>query len=204
MTAIKLKDDDKLVSVVKDLGKSIFVSQNGYYLNIDSEEIPVVGPKASGVKGINLKDDILVAGLSYDNQEYVNVFTDKKTAKRVKISDLETMSRAKKGSLIIKKTKTVTYLVQNALVTNSKDIISIKSDNEIKDYKNSDISIMDLASTGSSLTKHAIEATLLKVELESFLKKNKELEKTEEKKEEVKEPQYKEMTLDDFIDGFKL
>ena len=204
MTVMKLKDDDRLVSVVKDLGKSLFVSQNGYYLNIDSEEIPVVGPKASGVKGINLKDDILVAGLSYDTQEYVNIFTDKKTAKRIKISDLETMSRAKKGSLLIKKTKTVTYLVQKALVTNSKDIISIKSDNEIKDYKNSDISIMDLASTGSNLTKHAIEATLLKVELESFLKKNSEKEKVEEKEVVSKEPQYKEMTLDDFIDGFKI
>ena len=204
MTVMKLKDDDRLVSVVKDLGKTLFVSQNGYYLNINSEEIPVVGPKASGVKGINLKDDILVAGLSYDTQEYVNIFTDKKTAKRIKISDLETMSRAKKGSLLIKKTKTVTYLVQNALITNSKDIISIKSDNEIKDYKNSDISIMDLASTGSSLTKHAIEATLLKVELESFLKKNSEKEKVEEKEVVSKEPQYKEMTLDDFIDGFKI
>ena len=203
MIVMKLKDDDRLVSVQKDLGKSLFVSQNGYYLNINSEEIPVVGPKASGVKGINLKDDILVAGLSYKPQEYVNVFTDKKTAKRVKVSDLETMSRAKKGSLIIKKTKTVTYQVINALVTNSKDIISIKSDNEIKDYKNSDISIMDLASTGSALCKHNIEATLLKVELESFLKKNLEKEQPEEKKEE-KNPQYKEMTLDDFIDGFKI
>ena len=205
MTVMKLKDDDRLVSVVKDLGKTLFVSQNGYYLNVNSEEIPVVGPKASGVKGINLKDDILVSGLSYDVHEYINIFTDKKTAKRVKISDLETMSRAKKGSLLIKKTKTVTYLVQNALVTNSKDIISIKSDNEIKDYKNSDISIMDLASTGSSLTKHNIEASLLKVELESFLKKNSEKqEKSDEKLEEVKEPKYKEMTLDDFINDFKI
>ena len=203
MTVMKLKDDDRLVSVVKDQGKSLFISQNGYYLNINSEEIPVVGPKASGVKGINLKDDSLVAGLSYDNQEYVNIFTDKKTAKRVKISDLENMSRAKKGSLIIKKTKTVTYQVINALVSNSKDIISIKSDNELKDYKNSDISIMDLASTGSALCKHNIEATLLKVELESYLKRNSEKEKVEDKKEE-KEPQYKEMTLDDFIDGFKI
>ena len=58
INAMKLKDGDEVVSVVKDNGRAIFVTETGYYLNIDSNEIPLVGAKASGVKGINVKDDI--------------------------------------------------------------------------------------------------------------------------------------------------
>ena len=36
--------------IVKDNGRAIFVTETGYYLNIDSDEIPLVGAKASGVK----------------------------------------------------------------------------------------------------------------------------------------------------------
>ncbi len=110
MTVIKLKDDDELINVKLSSLNTIFVSHKGYYLNIKTNEIPIVGPKASGVKGINLKDDFVVSGDSYNSDaEYINVITENKTAKRVKISDLELMSRAKRGNLIIKKTKTFTY-----------------------------------------------------------------------------------------------
>lgn len=112
------------------------------------------------------------------------------------------MSRAKKGSTVIKKTKTVTYNIIAALITNSKDLISVKSDNAITTYKNSDIPIMDLASTGSNLTKHSIENVLKQVVLKSYLKAEKNNEKAEinEKSPE----KYKELTLDDFINDFKI
>lgn len=202
MTAMKLKDTDRLISVVESKKNTLFVTRNGYYLNILTSEIPLVGLKASGVKGINLKDDELVSGLSYDEEEYLNIFTDKKTAKRVKIDELSKMSRAKKGSTVIKKTKTVTYNIIAALITNSKDLISVKSDNAITIYKNSDIPIMDLASTGSNLTKHSIENVLKHVVLKSYLRAEKNNEKAEinEKSPE----KYKELTLDDFINDFKI
>ena len=57
MTVIKLKDNDELINVTVSQEKTLFVSKRGYYLNILTNEIPLVGPKASGVKGINLKED---------------------------------------------------------------------------------------------------------------------------------------------------
>lgn len=202
ITAIKLKDDDELVSVEKDNANVVLVTKNGYYLKYDSLEIPVVGPKAAGVKGINLKDDELVSLSSFsDNDEYLNVFTNNRTAKRIKISELTMLSRAKKGNLLMKKVKSAVYYIIKAFITNSRDIICLEFDNEIKEIKNSDISIMDLASTGSSISKYNLEEIFIKTEKKSYIKKKpvESIEESQGKKEEVKE-----FTMDDFLDDFKL
>ena len=208
ITAIKLKEDDELVSVVKDNEEVVLVTKNGYYLKYESQEIPVVGPKAAGVKGINLKDDELVSASSLSSSdEYLNIFTNNKTAKRIKISELTNLSRAKKGSMLIKKVKSSVYYIINAFVTNSRDIICTKSDSEIREIKNSDISIMDLASTGSNISKYNIEEVFIKTEKKSYLsKKNNEPVDSKETKDVIEEKveEVKEFTMDDFLDDFKL
>lgn len=200
MTAMKMKEDDSLIDVKKDLGHILLVTENGYYLNYASEEVPLVGTKASGVKGINLKDDVVKNMVSYnDRYEYITIFTDNKTAKRIKLSDLETHSRAKKGSLLIKKTKTVTYKILNALLTSSRDLILTKADSDINIFKNSDIAIMDLSSTGSNISKYKLDkASVVAI---------KEKIETEEKKEPEKEEKNKEpkkLSMEDFLDDFKI
>ena len=200
INAMKLKDDDYLINVTKDLGSIVLVTENAYYLNYKSEEIPVVGAKASGVKGISLKDDNLVSLISYNNHEYITVFTDNKTAKRVKITDLETHSRAKKGSLILKKTKTVTYKVLNAFASSSRDLVLTKADSEINTLKNSDIPIFELASTGSNISKYKLDTASLVAIIEKTT--NEQPKKEEIIQEEKKEPVA--LSMDDFIDDFKI
>jgi len=212
INAMKLKDGDELVSVVKDNGRAIFVTETGYYLNIDSNEIPLVGAKASGVKGINLKDDKVVTCMSPENcDEYVAVFTNKNTSKRIKLSELDQMSRAKKGSTLIKKVKSTNYKVTNAISVNNRDIVSLKTDGEFKEIKSTELPIMDLSSTGSSISKTKIEETFKVSELverKIELNQNATPKKTEEKNDEVELPalkeENKELTIDDFIDDFKL
>lgn len=201
MTALKLKANDELVSVNLATDNILFITANGYYLNYKSEELPIVGTKASGVKGISLKEDQLITTISYDDKtEYVTLFTDNKTAKRVKISDLETHSRAKKGSTILKKTKTVTYKVITAFGTSARDLVLTKVDSDINILKNSDIAIMDLASTGSNISKYKLD-TAAKVTLKEKIEDN-EMPKKEEKTEEPKVN--KALSIADFIDDFKL
>ncbi len=209
MTAFKLKDNDELISVQRNKQKSLFISESGKYLNINSDEISTVGPKASGIKGINLSDDILISGLTYNSDdEYITIVTNKKTAKRIKISDLELHTRAKKGSNIMKKVKSNDYKVLNAFITNSKDNISLNIDGEIQNIKASDIAIMDLLSTGSSITKKTIICAFTQVELIDYKNKTKkdnqekQEELVEEKKEIIKEPV--QTSLDDFYQDFKL
>ena len=197
-TAMKLKNNDRVVNVVISKPNTLIVTKTGYYLNYKTEEIPILGTKAGGVKGINLKDDEVIVGDSYNSDEYLNIFTNKATGKRIKINELCISSRAKRGSTLLKKVKTTNYLVQNAFLTGTKDLIGIREDEEIKFIKNSEIPIMDLVSTGSVLSKK--EATFFLQKELCILKELKEKDNIEEPKET--EP--KEFTIDDFIEDFKL
>ena len=208
IVAFKLKENDELIGVVKDNKEIALVSKNGYYLRFNSEEIPTVGPKASGVKGMNLKDDELVSLSSFDSKdEYLNVFTNNKTAKRIRIDELNTLTRAKKGSMLIKKVKSQNYNIINAFITDARDTICIKSDSEIREIKNSDISIMDLSSTGSSISKYNVDNVFIKKELIKIEVNNEDEEKIQEPKKQEKiesNSEVKEFTMDDFLDDFKL
>lgn len=199
MTAMKLKADDEMVNATIDLGHVLLVSHNGYYLHYSSSEVPVVGIKASGVKGMSLKDDYLVSALSYnDTYEYLNIVTDKKTAKRIKLDELVSMNRAKRGGTLIKKVKSNPYNILNAFVTTSKDILCIKIASEINEIKNSEIAIMDLLSTGSVISKYDIDLTFMKKNVEELITYE-VIEEPVTNTEEVVN-----MSLDDFIDDFKL
>lgn len=197
-TAIKLKGDDEVVNVSITKPNVLIVTKTGYYLNYKSSEIPVSGPKTSGVKGINLKDDEVINGVTYyDEDEYIDIFTNQGTAKRIKLKDLNTLSRAKRGTTLIKKVKTTNYELLSAFITNSKDTIGIKCNNDIITLKNSEIPINDLASTGSVITKQKIVKAFISKELKLIEDKSIELPK-------LKENESKELTIDDFIDDFKL
>ena len=197
-TAMKLKDNDLVVSAEISKEKNIIITKTGYYLNYDINEIPLSGTKASGVKGINLKDDEVISGLTYyTTDEYITLFTNKNTAKRIKITELNSLSRAKRGSTLIKKVKSTNYEIINAFITNKNDSILLISD-EINEIKNTDIPIMDEISTGSTISKNTIKNVSLNNGL--TLIDEKVIEPTiEENKEEIKE-----MTIDDFINDFKL
>jgi topoisomerase-4 subunit A len=192
---MKLKDNDTLTAAFKAKIDVLIFSKNGYVVRFNKTEVPLTGVKSSGVKGINLKDDEVVSAMSIEKEEYIDLFTTNKTAKRLKTSEILATGRAKKGTSVIKKVKSVIYHVFEVLATDSRDIILLKSDSEIKEVKNSDINIMDLASTGSAITKNKLDAVSKKVYLESYLKK-------EEKKEDV--TKVKELTIDDFLDDFKI
>ena len=153
-TSMKLKDDDEITNIVLERDNTMIVTKTGYYISYKTKEIPLLSSKASGVKGINLKDDVVVSGLNYsDTDEYLDVFTNQKTAKRIKLSELGQLSRAKRGSMVIKKVKTTNYEIVSALITSTKDNIGLSMLDDIGVLKNTDIPIMDVASTGSSIAK---------------------------------------------------
>ena len=198
-TAMKLKDDDEVVNVCITKPNVLIVTKTGYYLNYMASEIPVSGPKAAGVKGINLKEDA-VSGICYsDSDEYIDIFTNQKTAKRVKLSELNMLSRAKRGTTLIKKVKSTNYEIIKAFSTSAKDIIGIKSKDDIYLVKNSDIPIMDKESTGSVILKQAISDVFISKDLDII--KDEDAPLPEIKKEEEK---IQELTIDDFLNDFKL
>ena len=204
MVAIKLKDNDELINADISKDEVLFVTNNGLSLRFNTSEVPVVGTKASGVKGINLKDDYCIYACPIKREEYLNIYTNFKTIKRLKLSDISSISRAKKGNMLFKKAKTKDYKINFAYLTETKDINLYKVDTDFHELKNSEIPIMDLASTGSSV-KYNYDLFTLKKELIDLTKDSKE-----DPKEEVLEinqkPSKKEEQLSfaSFIDDFKI
>lgn len=204
MVAIKLKDNDELINADISKDEVLFVTNNGLSLRFNTSEVPVVGTKASGVKGINLKDDYCVYASPINKEEYLNIYTNFKTIKRLKLFDISSISRAKKGNMLFKKAKTKDYKINFAYLTETKDINLYRIDTDFHELKNSEIPIMDLASTGSSV-KYNYDLFTLKKELIDLTK-----DTPEEPKEEVLEinqkPSKKEEQLSfaSFIDDFKI
>ena len=73
----------------------------------------------------------------------------------------------------------------------------MKCDSEITEIKNADIPIMDIASTGSLLTKQKIDE--VKPKVDAFT-----LEEVKEEKEAVVKPTEGQMSFADFTKDFKI
>ena len=146
------------------------------------------------------EDDFL--NFNKDEVEYVTVITDRATAKRVKLSEFEKTSRAKRGLLLLREVKTNPYRTITALTLPSKEFIGLRNGN-IHMVKLTEVAIMDRYSTGSIISKEKISEVFTNVELV----KRKDLtydssitEMKEEKKVSLKEIDDRLMTIDDFID----
>ena len=205
MTIFKLKDGDELISSSINDGLVYIITENGYALKFSKEEIPIVGLKTSGVKGIKLTNDKVVSAfITNENHEYITIFTDKNTAKRIKLDEIDYSKRSLKGDNILHSPKSKKYNITKTYAGSSKTNFGIiKDDTEI--IKSSDISIMDKSSTGSQISKKDINNIFKEARLK-VIDSNTTNEIKEVKKEENKEKTevYKTMTMSDFFDEFKI
>ena len=202
MSCMKLKDGDRVVSVCDNNGSEVFIAtKNGYGLRYKTDEISVVGIKASGVKAISLKDDEVVSGILFDEAEYVTLITANGTGKRVKINEFELLTRARRGVLLVRDVKTNPYRILKAFI-NVKRIGILTSD--ISYLKVTELPIVDRYSTGTVIDKKGIQNCFEEIEL---IKQTKE--KQEEFEEEIIDISLDEvdsqiLTIDDFLDDFKI
>ena len=228
VTCMKLKDDDEVIDVSRcDSEYALCITKDGYALKYKTSEIPIVSAKASGVKSIKLNPSNEVVGsfVINENKEYLCLFTDKNTAKRIHISDIPESTRAKKGTAVIKSPKSKQYKVIKAFNIGSKSIFGIV-DKEIGYLKSSDINIFDLPSTGSVFTKKNVENIFVVSKLTDITNQDKEVddekpaqivdvtEVEESAKEEIKEEtkiekkeelkKEKQLTMSDFFEEFKI
>ena len=204
ISCMKLKDNDEVISAFLSLYNDIFITTNKLYgLWFDINDIPVIGLKASGVKSMNLKNDeiVNVSNFDHNTHEYLTIITDKGTAKRVKISEFEKTTRAKRGLLVLREVKTNPYCIIKSFVADSKEYIGIKT-NEIITFKLTEIPIMDRYSTGSQISKKEIIDAFINsemIKLKDVTSDSKIEEKKETKKVSLKEIDDRLMTIDDFI-----
>ncbi len=198
---MKLKDNDSVVDVFISSANNIFMAtNNGYGLWYDINEVPIVGLKASGVKGINLKDDYVVSVNNFNELDYLSIILDRGNGKRVKLSEFEKSTRARRGLMLVRDIKSNPYKIVKTFGVDSREHIGIITD-EIVDIKLTELSIADRYSTGNSITKKKINNAFLVANLiKKNDNKNVNIEKVVEKpKPSLKEIDERLMTIDDYI-----
>ncbi|MFA6327725.1 MAG: DNA gyrase C-terminal beta-propeller domain-containing protein, partial [Bacilli bacterium] len=180
MSCLKLKDKDKVIKITNEKGNNILViTKNGYALNFKTEEVSLVGIKASGVKAISLKADQVVGGHLFDeDSRLLAIFTDKGTGKRIKLTEIDTMSRTRKGIRIIKDVKTNPHSIITTFLTESRNSFGVIINDKTITLKASEVTIMDKNSIGSTLIKGKIKAIFEEQSLEEtkVVEESKEVE----------------------------
>ena len=103
----KLKDEtDQIIAVAPiKLDDVLLISQNGYSLRFNIEEVPVVGAKAAGVKAMNLKADDALQAAFICNTSSFYLLTQRGSLKRVSIEEIPATSRAKRGLQVLRELK---------------------------------------------------------------------------------------------------
>jgi len=222
-SCMKLKENDQVISAIIEEYDTVFLTTNtGYGLSFKTEEIPVVGVKAAGVKAMKLKDDYLVSAnnFSYNTHEFISILTTKGTGKRVRLQEFEISTRTRRGVQVLREVKSNPYQVLTTFIEDSKNYIGLKS-TEIINIKLTELPIADRYSTGSQISKREliaafVIATLIRAEKEQIKlvdSRNDNSEKPEiiEILDEKKTPSKKDkislqeiddhlMTIDDFLE----
>ena len=103
----KLKDDEDVVITVSPvvLDDIMLITEKGYALRFNIEEVPVIGAKAAGVKAVNLKDDDVVVAAFISNTSSVYLLTHRGSLKRMSTEEIPVTSRAKRGLQVLRELK---------------------------------------------------------------------------------------------------
>ncbi len=169
LVAVNLKGDDELLEVHLTDGKNqIFMMSNlGYALWFNEEEVSTVGARAAGVKGMNLKENDFVIGgnlLSPIDKRAVVIATQRGAVKKMKLSEFELATRAKRGVVLLRELKSNPHRVVGYVLVNDSDDIYIQSEKGmIESIKAHDIRFNDRYSNGSFLLDETESGKTIKI-----------------------------------------
>ncbi len=153
---MNLKKDDSLLKIgLSDGNQGIVLTTKAGYATLYSEqEISVLGLKAGGIKGINLKNDELVSMSIFNPLKSDSYFlvSDQPGIKRLRISDIPSCNRATKGNLVFKTPKTNLIHAFDAFVLQTQDSLTLKTDNQSLDVTVKDYSYGQLLNKPSQIT----------------------------------------------------
>lgn len=109
----KLKgDDDQVIRISPiKLDDVMLITARGYALRFNIEEVPIVGPKAAGVKAINLKEGDSLAAAFIANTDSIYILTQRGSLKRMTTNLIPVTSRAKRGLQVLRELKSKPHRV---------------------------------------------------------------------------------------------
>ena len=212
MGCMKLKGNDIVIEATINDGNEVFITtERGYALRYNVDEISIIGLKGSGVKSIALKDDEVVSANIFNSTDYVTVITKNGTGKRIKLSEFEVSTRARRGILLVRDVKTNPYSILKTFITDNKNL-SIVIKNDITKMKSTELPIVDRLSTGTVISKKGIDDCFMNCNLVKREENNNTVEKEEiviDMEEEIIDIPLdiideQILTIDDFLDDFEI
>ncbi|MFE8699325.1 DNA topoisomerase IV subunit A [Cytobacillus sp. FJAT-54145] len=157
LVGINLKDDDTVVNVHLTTGQQeiILTTYLGYGLRFHEEEVSIVGARAAGVKGINLKDqDYVSSGNVVENpkKQDLVIVTQRGAIKKMKMDEFELTSRAKRGVVMLRELKSNPHrVIGSVLVKDGDQVFVISEKGQTESILSSDLRHNDRYSNGSFL-----------------------------------------------------
>lgn len=166
-TAIKLKSDEDCVQNMyylsdKDTYDVFLASRNGYGLKYPLDEVSLVGANAAGVKSMNLKKgDYVQAGLVFPHSEVMHAMlvTQRGSVKRMSLDSFDTISRAKRGLLILRELKNNPHRVEFLIpISQSNMTIEVQTDTQkLVQFNTADYTVSNRTSNGSFILDESID-----------------------------------------------
>ena len=154
--AISLKNEDELIAVRKSTGDNdiLIGASNGKVVHFNESEIRTMGRTASGVKGIDLGNSIVIGAevCSSDNQE-VLIVTFNGYGKRTIVGDFRKTHRGSKGVKALNITEKNGNLVSLKTIDGNEDLIIITNNGIVIRMDISQISTLGRATQGMRLIK---------------------------------------------------
>ncbi|MGG0583099.1 DNA topoisomerase IV subunit A [Priestia megaterium] len=171
LVAVNLKGDDEVVDVYQTDGKKqVFIAtRSGYGLRFREEEINIVGTRASGVKGINLKDDdYVVSGVIFDEGEALStelfIATQRGAVKKTKITEFEESARAKRGLVMVRELKSNPHQIAKVKAISKEHYMIVESSKgQIEQVDPSTMRASDRYSNGSFVLDQSEAGNLVDV-----------------------------------------
>ncbi|MCY3040536.1 DNA topoisomerase IV subunit A [Aerococcus sp. JJEM-2022c] len=153
----------------KQNGEVILFTALGFSLRYQISEINTVGLRAKGVISINLKDQDQVVNFVYQDQvdedKQILLATQRGYMKRIRWRDIQTMTRAKRGLMVLREVKSKPHrLVQALEVESTQEVYELYTSNgELSQIKAVDVPLHERYSNGSQIIDEGRLSELLNV-----------------------------------------
>lgn len=156
LIAISLKDGDELLKVKNTYGDAniIVVTQNGYAVKFNEQDVRPMGRAASGVKAINLKgDDVAVCiDIAVDGEELL-VISENGFGKRTPITEYKLQNRGGVGLITYKITEKTGKLVGATICKFDDELMLVNSSGVAIRINVADISVTSRSAMGVTLMR---------------------------------------------------
>ena len=156
--AILLKDDDELINVKASCGKNEIVvgASNGRMVRFDENEVRVMGRNTSGVKAIDIPDEVNVVGFTVlMPEDNILIVTEKGYGKITPISEYRLTHRGSKGVKALNVTEKNGNMVSIKKVDDfdSYDLVIVTNSGVIMKMPMNQISVLKRNTQGTRLIK---------------------------------------------------